>query len=569
MELQMTAQRAFVYVRVSTSQQAQNDLSIPDQKNQIRSFAEKRGWEIVDEFMEPGASARSDQRPVFQDMMARALAKPTEVDVIVVHSMSRLFRDEMYYELYRRKLEKNGVRIVSITQDFGDGPGADLTRRIMALTDEINSIENAKHVSRAMAENARQNYWNGSSAPLGYKSVTVEIRGTKQKKRLEIEPEGAEVIRLIYRLYLDGDGQTGPLGTKNIVKYLNDRGFQTPRGGKFHVSYVNKILRDETYVGRAWYNKFDSRAKTVRPKEEWIASQVPAIINEQAFNRVGTQLTERSPKKTAPRLVNSPVLLTGVAVCGGCGALMHRRTGKGGTYNYYRCSGKALKGSCEGGAPAGIAAPLLDRIVLDRLLDELLTPERLQSIVAHVAAKHKAGGGESVASLGQLQDQRAKSTKKLAKLIDMLAEGIVEASETYKANIKATEADCERLARLIAAQERSLNAQLKAITLDEARIAATQLREKLLSSAPSLQKRIIRSFVGKIVVTAEEIVITGADSDLAEVVTGTPTSDYRPANDIVNTTPKRVFASRISSPTLYAPVPTFEREWWSIAESNR
>lgn len=56
--------------------------------------------------------------------------------------------------------------------------------------------------------------------------------------------------------------------------------------------------------------------------------------------------------------------------------------------------------------------------------------------------------------------------------------------------------------------------------MKEAATFATQLREKLLSGAPSVKKRIIRSFVSQVVVTAEEIVIVGAKSDLAEVVTG-------------------------------------------------
>lgn len=534
------------YVRVSTNQQAKHDLSIPDQLKQIREYAEQRGWSVVAEFIEPGASARDDQRPVLQDMIARALTKPPEFKKIVVHSMSRIFRDEMYYEWYRRKLDQNGVQIVSITQDFGEGPGADLTRRIMALTDEINSAETAKHVHRTMLENGRQNFWNGSAAPLGFRTVVAEIRGTKQKKRLEVEPEGAELIRLIFRLYLEGDGVSGPLGIKNIVSYLNDRGYLTPKGNRFHVSYVNRILRDEVYVGRAWYNKFDSRAKVDRPREEWIPLTVPAIVSEADFQRVAVQLTERSPKKTAPRLVNSPVLLTGVARCGGCGSLLHRQTGKGGTYTYYRCSGKRLQGTCEGGAPAGIAAPLLDKVVLDKVLNELLTSTRVQAIVASVAARREAGADQAVVSVVQLHEQKRKSTKKLENLINALAEGIVEATDTFKATVKATEADCERLANVIATQARLINAQLKAISFEQAEKVAVGLRKKLMESGPATQKRIIRSFVASVVVTADEIVIEGADSDLAEVVTGTPIGVSR----------------------LQDPVPTFERAWWSRGESN-
>lgn len=439
----MSGEAACIYLRVSTTQQAQHDISIPDQENKIRDFAAVKGWDVVAQFTDAGRSARDDKRPAFQEMMARALAKPPQFKRIIVHSMSRLFRDEMYYELYRRKLEKNGVQIVSITQDFGEGSGADLTRRIMALTDEINSIENAKHVQRAMQENARQNFWNGSSAPLGYRTVVAERRGLKEKKKLEIDAEGAVTVRLIFRLYLEGDGLSGPLGIKNIVKHLNAHGLQTPLGNKFHISYIEKILKDERYAGRSYYNVKDTRLNVTRPREEWIVVSIPPMFTEEEFQRVQTQLALRNPKVTAPRLVNSNVLLTGLVICGGCGTAMMRQSGKAGKYHYYRCSRLRRTGECDGGSPQGVNASLLDRIVLARISDQILTPERVQLIVAKVAEKRAAGTEEAAISLRQLRDQRAKTSKKLGNLIVMLAEGTVEASDTYKATLKATEADSE------------------------------------------------------------------------------------------------------------------------------
>ena len=516
----MSGEAVCIYTRVSTTMQAQNDLSLPDQVKSIRAFADEKGWDIVADFTDPGFSARSDNRPAFQAMMARALAKPPEFKRIIVHSMSRLFRDEMYYEQYRRKLEKNGVQIVSITQDFGEGPGADFTRRIMALTDEINSIENAKHVQRAMLENARQNFWNGSAAPLGYRSVVAEVRGIKQKKKLEVDVEGAEIVRLIFQLYLEGDGISGPLGIKNTVKHLNAHGFLTPKNNKFHISYVEKILKDERYIGRAYYNVRDCRLKIDRPREDWIMFSIPRIISDEDFQRVQTQLTLRNPKITAPRRVNSNVLLTGLAICGGCGTEMLRESGKGGKYHYYRCSRLKRTGACDGGSPQAINATLLDGIVLDKVCDQILTPDRVQLVVNQVAAKRAAGTEEAAISLRQLRESRLKTTKKLTNLISMLAEGIVEATDSFKGLIKTTEGDAERIGNLIAVQERIVRATSTAITLEQATAFAIAFRQKLTTSAPALQKRIIRSFVKHIVITNDEIAIIGADTDLHEVVTG-------------------------------------------------
>ena len=135
-----------------------------------------------------------------------------------------------------------------------------------------------------------------------------------------------------------------------------------------------------------------------------------------------------------------------------------------------------------------------------------------------------AGLDEAATSLSQLREQRAKTTKKLANLINALAEGIVVASDTFKATVKSTEADSERLGNLIATQERIMGSRMNAITLEQAEAYSTQLREKLLSSGPALQKRIIRSFVKSVVISDNEIVILGANADLAEVVTGSLTT---------------------------------------------
>jgi len=69
---------------------------------------------------------------------------------------------------------------------------------------------------------------------------------------------------------------------------------------------------------------------------------VPAIIDEEAFNRVQAALKARSPKATAPRSVNDLTMLASVARCAECGAAMILNTGKGGSYRYYSCS-KAMK----------------------------------------------------------------------------------------------------------------------------------------------------------------------------------------------------------------------------------
>ena len=180
--------RAALYLRVSTARQAEHDVSIPDQKRQGEAYCETRGLQLVETFIEPGASATNDRRPEFQRMIESGTSKPAPFDVVVVHSFSRFFRDHFELEFYVRKLAKNGVKLVSITQEMGDDPMHVMMRQIMALFDEYQSKENAKHVMRALKENARQGFWNGSLPPIGYRTVAAEQRGAKRGALHFIDP---------------------------------------------------------------------------------------------------------------------------------------------------------------------------------------------------------------------------------------------------------------------------------------------------------------------------------------------------------------------------------------------
>ena len=294
--------RAALYMRVSTGRQAEHDLSIPDQRSQLQSWCQRQGYEVVAEFVEAGASAVDDRRPVFQQMIERACDGEHPFRFIVVHSYSRFFWEAFEQEFYFRKLAKHGVRVVSTTQPVGDEtePVQAMMRKVIALFDEYQSKENAKHVIRSMKENARQGFWNGAIVPLGYRLVEAEKRGTKVKKKLDIDPVEVETARLIFELYLHGDGKSGALGVKETVKWLNARGYRTRRGKTFGVGSLHKLLTNTVYIGRWKFNQASSKTRERKPDEEVVEIPVPAIIAPDVFERVQRQLHARSPRVIAP-----------------------------------------------------------------------------------------------------------------------------------------------------------------------------------------------------------------------------------------------------------------------------
>jgi site-specific DNA recombinase len=177
--------RAALYVRVSTGRQAANDVSIPSQRELTRRYCEAKGWIITEEFVEPGASATDDRRPVFQRMLDQATSAERRFDVICVHAFSRFYRNGAEMELTIRKLRKHGVEVASITQPTGDDPSQELMRQIIGIFDEYTSRENGKNVTRAMRESAKQGFWNGATPPPrlpDHRSRTTRLEGQEKTR---------------------------------------------------------------------------------------------------------------------------------------------------------------------------------------------------------------------------------------------------------------------------------------------------------------------------------------------------------------------------------------------------
>src|SRR6202521_4087969 len=421
--------RAALYLRVSTGRQAENDLSIPDQRRQAKGYCTSRGWEIVAAYIDPGVPATDDRRPEFQRMIDAATTKPPAFGVILVHSFSRFFRNQFQLEFYVRRLAKNGVRLVSITQELGDDPMSNMIRQIMALFDEYQSKENAKHTLRAMKENARQGFWNGALPPIGYRIVEAsEQRGHRTKKTLEIDPVQAETVRLIFRLAREGSGSSGPMGVKSITKHLNTIGIRTRDGGRWGVDAVHKVLTRTTYIGRHRFNTKFWKTRERKPEAEVVEMAVPPIIEVAEFEALQTLLKSRSPALTAPRVVGGPTLLTGICFCAGCGGAMTLRTGKSGRYRYYTCCTKARQGEtgCKGRT---VPMEKLDSVVAEHIEQRLLQPKRLERILSRVLDRRKERDERRTVHIAKLRKRAAEADAKLKRLYDAIENGIADASD--------------------------------------------------------------------------------------------------------------------------------------------
>ena len=175
----------------------------------------------------------------------------------------------------------------------------------------------------------------------------------------------------------------------------------------------------------------------------------------------------------------------------------------------------------------GVNADILDAMVLSRIAQKLLTPERTQEIVAAVAARQRSGSTEAARTMEQLRERRTTVARKIKTLMNALADGVVQATDTFRETMATAEAELSRLADLILAQERLLESRIDAISLEEAGKLSTLLRERLLKSSPAMQKRIIRAVVKEVIVTDDQVVIAGAEAELAGIVTGSIKHELR------------------------------------------
>jgi site-specific DNA recombinase len=538
--------RAALYLRVSTGRQAENDLSIPDQRRQAEGHCKSRGWEIAADYVEPGVSATDDKRPEFQRMIDAATTKPPAFEVIVVHSFSRFFRDQFQLEFYVRQLAKNGVRLVSITQELGDDPMSNMIRQIMALFDEYQSKENAKHTLRAMKENARQGFWNGALPPIGYRIVeAAEQHRHRTKKTLEIDPIQAETVRLIYRLAREGNGSSGSMGVKSIAKHLNESGIRTRDGGRWGVAAVHNVLTRTTYIGRHRFNTRFWKTRERKPDTEVVEMMVSPIIDAAEFEAVQALLKTRSPALTAPRIVSGPTLLTGICFCAACGMAMTLRTGKGGRYRYYTCSTKARQG--ETGCP-GRTVPMdkLDRVVADHIEHRLLQPKRLEQVLSSVLDRRQERAERRTAHIAELRKRASEADAKLKRLYDAIENGIADLADPMLkeriAELKAirdqARADAERA-------EEAIERLGPSITSQALKTFARQARRRMRTESGGYRRDHLRALAQRVEVDAKEVRITGSKSELL-----------------------RTLVAASSAKTAGFGVPSFVPKWRARQDSN-
>lgn len=327
--------------------------SIRNQKDLIADYATQRGIRIVSEYTDDGYSGTNFDRPNFQRMMEDV--KKKKINCIIVKDLSRLGRNYIETGRYLEKIFPFlGVRFIAINDhyDSADESG-DADQIVIPFKNLINDAY-CRDISikiRSQLDVKRKNgKFIGSFAAYGY------LKDPNDKNHLIIDEAAAEIVRTIFGLKLNGFSAqriserleemqvAPPLEYKRMCGLNFNSGFRSGRKPKWSIVTVNRILRNELYIGtmvQGKNRKINYKVKQSRPVDEasWIRVQETheAIIPKPIFEIV-QRLTELDTR-TAPAS-DSVYTLSGFLRCGDCGQNMIRRTvvKKDKPYNYYYCS---------------------------------------------------------------------------------------------------------------------------------------------------------------------------------------------------------------------------------------
>lgn len=508
-----------LYVRVSTGRQVEEGVSIDGQINQMKEWAEKNHHEIVETYKEPGLTATNDRRPELKRMIFDALSVDHPFDAIVVFALSRFFRNLMELCIYEKQLKRANVKLISITQQTGEDEAGQLIRHILSGFDEYQSMENGKNVRKSMIENARQGFFNGSRPPYGYLAVKTDVKGRNGlKRKLEPHADEAESVRRIFRLAIEGDlGE--PWGIKKIADHMNKTG-STCRGKHWTRQMIWHIVTSTTYYGEHIFNRQDSRSKAKRHHSEWVITKIPGIISKADFEKAAALRATRAPGGSYEyRAAASTALLTGLAKCAHCGAGFVLVSGKGGNYDYYKCSTRAYKGNDMCDAP-NIPREELEATILKVIAEKVLQPERIESMLEELRTQITKLQLPDREREKLVQRQIALTTEQINTWYELVESGKLELHDTLRERLVSAQRRLDQMAAELAEIGKRRQLPLKKFGSAQISGFATAVRTEILTPGSKYAKSYLRAILSEIRISAAGGTVEGSNADMAGAVSG-------------------------------------------------
>ena len=457
---------AVIYARYSSDNQREE--SIEGQIRECTAYAEKNGITIVKHYIDRAISAKTDNRPEFQQMIKDSDKKL--FDIVLVWKLDRFARNRYDSARYKTQLKKNGVKLMSATEIISEGPEGIILESVLEGYAEYYSADLSEKVIRGMTENALKGKFTGGAIPFGY-IINAD-------HRFEIDPLTAPFVAETFQRY--NDGQT----MREIRDWLNEKGVKNQRGGLMTFNTIQHMLNNRRYIGELKY------------RDVLIPDAIPSIVSAELFNDVQEKIA-KNKKAPARRKAEDDYLLTTKLFCGYCGALMFGESGTsrtGEVHRYYKCATAKKHKGCK------------KKTVRKQWLEDLVVNQTMQLV------KDDAAMESIIAKVMELQDRENTNLPLYEKQLRDAESGIQNMLNAIQAGI-LTSSTKERLEQL-EETKRELEARIAEEKLAKPKVTEEFIRfwllrfRKLDMSLKDQRQALVDTFINAIYLYDDKVLIT-------------------------------------------------------------
>ena len=404
---------AVIYARYSSDNQREE--SIEGQIRECTAYAEKNGITIIRHYIDRAFSAKTDNRPEFQQMIKDSGKKL--FDVVLVWKFDRFAQNRFDSANYKMILKKNGVHLISVMEPIAEGSQGILVETLLEGMAEYYSAELSEKVIRGQTENALKGKCTGGTGTIGYK--------IDEDKFYHLDPLTAPLVLETFQRYDNGDKMV------EIVNFLNDKGVRNMLGGKMTHSSVNTMLKNRRYIGELSF------------RDIVVPDAIPVIVPKDLFDRVQKRL-DKNKRAPACGKADEEYLLTTKLFCGKCGALMFGESGTsatGRTYYYYKCANVKRRRGCN---KKTVQKDWLEDLVVRetmKLIQDDAVIDKIVQLVMDVQNQENT-------TIPLLEKQLREVNKKLDNLMKAIEDGLY--TRTTKERLEALESQKDELTVKIA-----------------------------------------------------------------------------------------------------------------------
>jgi site-specific DNA recombinase len=425
--------RAITYSRFSTDQQRES--SIEAQQRGCHERARREGMAVLNDFADRAISGSDNTRVQYSEMLAAAARGG--FDVLLIESLSRVWRDSVEQEQTIRRLEFAGIRIIG-TQDGYDSQSKarKLQRQGAGMINEMYRDTLSAQVYRSQKEQALKTRWLGGR-PYGYRLRPI-LDATKldpygQPDRigtmLEVDPVQSKIVLEIFEKFASGLSCgviAGDLNTRGVPSSGSTWNRKTRRCKGWVDSAVRVILLNPLYKGmQRWsVSHFEQHPDTKKylrraaKTNEWVSNQIEEIriVPEELFASAQARFkTKRNPAAALKRGGKSKYLLSGLLKCDCCGRSYILADNK-----FYACSsfiggGKDLCSNKE-----RVRRLHLENVLIGPIKQGLLEPKQVAKMAKEMEAEYakrlNARSARSANASKELSDLDARIARLKARL---------------------------------------------------------------------------------------------------------------------------------------------------------